>query len=154
MLTANSTEGLIQNLASPSGWDTCTCGRRYSLEKKKSRNWPSLTMVGDMAELCVSLEVIDKTTVTDIEVKRSLRDKVDVVSVGLDAPLDWAQRLPASATNPITPHPVRNNRIKDWGSIPHRRQKVQNLGAERRTKAIDLPCNPPISNGRPSCDVI
>ena len=65
MLTANSTEGLIQNLASPSGWDTCTCGRRYSLEKKKSRNWPSLTMVGDMAELCVSLEVIDKTTVTD-----------------------------------------------------------------------------------------
>ncbi|AGX86214.1 hypothetical protein Cenrod_0079 [Candidatus Symbiobacter mobilis CR] len=48
-LVASPNFGVNQNLASPSGWLTCTCILSYSIEKKKKRKPPSRKIVGAMA---------------------------------------------------------------------------------------------------------
>ena len=54
VLVANIRSGNTQNLASPSGWLTCTCILGSSREKKKNRKLPSRKIVGDIVGLyCV-----------------------------------------------------------------------------------------------------
>jgi hypothetical protein len=51
VLVARASSGDKQNLASPSGWVTCTCILGSSREKKKNRKLPSRKIVGDIAQI-------------------------------------------------------------------------------------------------------